>query len=50
MLRLVSSFMTASDVAAAAFVRIWRFIDPSEFGADGIETGTACGNELRIAA
>jgi hypothetical protein len=29
----VSSFFAASNVAATAFVRIWRFIDPSEFGA-----------------
>jgi hypothetical protein len=30
----VSSFLAASKIAAAAFVRIWRFIHPCEFGAD----------------
>ena len=47
---LMSSFFTASDVAAAALVWIRPFIHPGEFGADGIETQTACGHEHKIAA
>jgi len=36
---LVSSFFTASKIATAAFVWIWRFIHPCEFGADFIDAG-----------
>ena len=32
--RLVSSLFTALKVAAAAFVRVWRFVNPCEFSAD----------------
>src|SRR5262249_23243624 len=39
----VSSLLTASNVATTTLVRVWSFIHPCEFGADGIETGTACG-------
>jgi hypothetical protein len=35
----VSSFFTASEVATAAFVRIWRFGDPAKFGADFVDAG-----------
>ena len=31
---LVSSLLTASNVATAALVGIWRLIHPREFGAD----------------
>ena len=31
---LVSSLFTASNVAAPAFVRIWRLSNPGEFGTD----------------
>jgi hypothetical protein len=34
---LVSSFLATSHVTAAAFVRIWRFRDPREFGADLVD-------------
>src|SRR5262245_37793465 len=42
--------LAASHVVAAELARIWRFIHPCEFCAVGIETGTACGHEHRIAA
>ena len=32
--RFVPSFLAAAKIAIAALVRIWRFIDPREFGAD----------------
>src|SRR5215831_3835389 len=35
--RLVSSL--SSNIAAAAFVRVWRFIQPSKFGADFVDGG-----------
>jgi hypothetical protein len=44
------ALLTATKAAAAASVRIWRFTNPSEFGADGIETQTARWHELRIAS
>jgi hypothetical protein len=31
---LVCSLLTAPEIATAAFVRIWRFIHPREFGSD----------------
>jgi hypothetical protein len=34
---LVSGFLATSHVTAAAFVRIWRFSDPREFGADLVD-------------
>src|SRR5262245_39567435 len=34
---LVSSFFTTSKVATVAFVWIWRFCDPREFGANLID-------------
>src|SRR5262245_2474940 len=48
--RFAASFLAAADVPATALVRIWRLLDPGEFGADRSETRTSCGHELRIAA
>src|SRR5262245_48346732 len=45
MLPAVASFLAAADVPAAAFVRIGRLSDPSEFSADRIETRTPCWHE-----
>jgi hypothetical protein len=43
--RSVSSFLTASKIATAAFVRIWRLSAPGELGADLVDqrTGTRHG-------
>ena len=43
---LVSSFLAASNVAAAAFVRIWRFIHPCKFGADLVDGGISARHRL----
>ena len=41
--RLVSSFLAASDIAAATLLRIWRLIHPCEFCANGIDTDESMG-------
>src|SRR5262249_19049159 len=42
---LMSSLFTASNIAAAAFVWIWRFTHPSGFGADCFDRGIGAGQE-----
>src|SRR5262245_51361056 len=37
--RPVSSFLAAPEIATAAFVWIWRFVHPSESGADLVDLG-----------
>jgi len=36
---LIAGFLAASEVPATAFVRIWRFCNPNEFGADLVDGG-----------
>jgi len=34
----MSSFLTALEIATAAFIRIWHFCHPREFGVDLVDT------------
>jgi hypothetical protein len=44
----VSSFLTAPEIATAAFIRIWRLVDPCEFGADFVDGRVRTRHELTV--